>query len=195
MEVETTKTWKERIRVSFDDILYICLAVGLAIFIQAFIVRPFIVNGASMDPEFGTSDYLIIDEISYHLGHQYTRGDVVTFKAPPEPTKYYIKRIIGLPGETVKIYGTQVTIINKDHPEGIALSEPYITHPREDYMEVTVPANQYFVMGDNRAGSYDSRSWGTVPKENIRGVALLRLLPVTKFAIYPGSEKTYGKTN
>lgn len=190
MEFEPKKSWKDRIKARLEDLVYICIAVGLAIFIQAFIVRPFIVNGASMDPEFATSDYLIIDEISYHLGHEYARGDVVTFKAPPEPTKYYIKRIIGLPGETVKIEGTKVTIINKEHPKGFVLDESYVVHKGSDNLEVTVAPDHYFVMGDNRSGSYDSRAWGTVPKENIRGVALLRLLPIRKFAIFPG-EETY----
>lgn len=190
--MEPKKTWREKLRISFEDIIYICLAIGLAIGIQAFIIRPFIVNGASMDPEFKTSDYLIIDEISYHLGHQYARGDVVTFKAPPEPTKYYIKRIIGLPGETIKISGTKVTIFNKEHPDGFVLDESYVTHKGNDNLEVTIAPGHYFVMGDNRSGSYDSRAWGTVPKANIRGVALLRLLPLSKLAIFPG-EETYNK--
>ena len=189
---ETKKTWKEKLRISFEDIIYICVAIGLAIFIQAFIIRPFIVNGASMAPTFGTSDYLIIDEISYNLGHQYARGDVVTFKSPPEPKKYYIKRIIGLPGETVKISGSKVTIINKENPDGFVLDEPYITHQSNNNLEVTIEQGHYFVMGDNRSGSYDSRAWGTVPKANIRGVALLRLLPLSKLAIFPG-EETYNK--
>jgi signal peptidase I len=191
--MEIKRTWRERFHISFEDILYIGLAIGLAILIQSFIVRPFIVNGASMDPEFGTSDYLIIDEISYHLGHQYKRGDVITFKAPPEPEKYYIKRIIGLPGETIKITGAKVTIVNKQNPEGFVLDEPYIKHEKQDNLEIQIPLDHYFVMGDNRSGSYDSRAWGTVPKENIRGVALLRLLPLKKLAIFPGEEKTYTK--
>ena len=116
------------------------------------------------------------------------RGEVLVFKSPPEPKKYYIKRIIGLPGETVKIEGEQVTIINTTHPEGIILKEDYVLHPQPSTKTFTVPENQYFVMGDNRAGSYDSRSWGGVPKENIRGRALLRLLPLQHINVLPGNE-------
>ena len=174
-----------RLRNFIENILYIGAAILLAVIIQAFIVRPFIVSGSSMDPTIKNSQYLIIDEISYRI-HDPERGDVVVFKAPPEPTKYYIKRIIGVPGDTVEIKGTKVTITNKEHPEGFTLSEDFITHPHLDTIKISIPAGQYYVMGDNRDGSYDSRSWGTVPRENIRGRALLRLFPLTEINYLPG---------
>ncbi|HWC57999.1 MAG TPA: signal peptidase I [Candidatus Paceibacterota bacterium] len=168
----------------FENVLYVGAAIGLALLIQAFIARPFIVSGSSMDPSIKDHQYLIVDEISYRF-HEPQRGDVIVFKAPPEPTKYYIKRIIGLPGDTVSIHGTTVTITDAAHPEGFTLKENFITHPQDNDMTVKVPADSYFVMGDNRAGSYDSRSWGMLPKANIRGRALLRLFPLSTISYLP----------
>ncbi|HVY35667.1 MAG TPA: signal peptidase I [Candidatus Paceibacterota bacterium] len=176
-----------RFKQFLSNLLYILGAIALAAIIQAFIIRPFIVSGTSMDPNIKDKQYLIIDEVSYKF-HPPERGDVIVFKAPPEPTKYYIKRVIGLPGDTVKISGTAVTIIDKDHLKGLTLDEPYITHEHQDSMTVTVPPGKYFVMGDNRAASFDSRSWGMLPQENIRGRALLRLLPLSTIDYLPGKE-------
>ncbi len=170
-----------------ENVLYIIGAIVLAAIIQAFIIRPFIVSGNSMDPVIKNAQYLIIDEVTYHF-HGPQRGDVIVFKAPPEPTKYYIKRVIGLPGDTVKVQKGKVTIVNAAHPDGFALSEPYITHTSDDSGTYVVPQGSYFVMGDNRSGSYDSRSWGMLPDANIRGRALLRLIPVTDIGVLPGKE-------
>lgn len=176
---------KSKSRAFLENVLYIICAVVLAILVQKFLIRPFVVNGASMDPTLETGDYLIIDEVSYKL-REPERGDVVVFRAPPEPDKFFIKRIIGLPGETVSIKGQRVTIVNKEHPEGFTLSEPFISHPGNNDQTVKVPNDEYFVMGDNRAGSFDSRSWGTLPKSNLRGRALLRLLPIKQIDYLPG---------
>jgi signal peptidase I len=138
-----------------------------------------------MDPTLATGDYLLIDEVTYTL-REPERGDVVVFKAPPEPDKFFIKRIIGLPGDTVSIEGSIVTITNAKSPKGFILSEPFITHTSINQIVVKVPLDQYFVMGDNRAGSFDSRSWGTLPKEDLRGRALLRLLPLKEIDYLPG---------
>lgn len=173
-----------RLWVFIENVLYIGCAIGLALLIQAFVVRPFIVSGSSMDPNIKDGQYLIVDEISYKF-HEPQRGDIIVFKAPPEPTKYYIKRIIGLPGDTVSINGTAITITNAEHPNGFTLSENFITHPENDTMTVKVPAGSYFVMGDNRSGSYDSRAWGMLPAVNIRGRALLRLLPLSTIDYLP----------
>jgi signal peptidase I len=186
---DTTLVVKPRSRVAvfFENVLYILGAIGLAALIQAFVIRPFIVSGTSMDPNIKNKEYLMIDEVTYRI-HPPQRGDVVVFKAPPEPSKYYIKRVIGLPGDTVKIKAGVITIVNATHPDGFTLSEPYITHTQKDDVTRTVPEGQYFVMGDNRSGSYDSREWGFLPIENIRGRALLRLLPLTAIDYLPGHE-------
>lgn len=170
-----------------ENVLYIIGAIALAAIIQAFIIRPFIVSGMSMDPVIKNSQYLIIDEVTYHF-HGPERGDVIVFKAPPEPTKYYIKRVIGLPGDTVKVQKGVITIVNAAHPDGFTLSEPYLTHTSTDSGTYVVTPGNYFVMGDNRSGSYDSRSWGMLPDANIRGRALLRLIPVTDISVLPGKE-------
>lgn len=170
-----------------ENVLYIAAAVILAVLIQSFVIRPFIVSGASMDPKIENGQYLLIDEISYRM-HEPERGDVVVFRAPPEPSKYYIKRIIGLPGETVTIKDGIITIINTEHPDGFVLDEPYIVHTQNDTLTKKVPVGEYFVMGDNRSASYDSRGWGTLPKKEIRGRALLRLLPITTIDYLPGKE-------
>lgn len=168
-------------------------AIALAALIQAYVIRPFIVSGNSMDPVITDKEYLLIDELTYRFSEP-KRGDVIVFKAPPEPSKYYIKRIIALPGETVKLQGEKVTIINDAHPSGITLSEPFIVHTHKDSLTVKVPANEYFVLGDNRNGSYDSRAWGTLPLSDIRGRALLRLLPLSKIDYLPG-HVSYEKTD
>lgn len=167
-----------------ENILYIGCAIGLALLIQAFVVRPFIVSGSSMDPNIKNGQYLIVDEISYNF-HEPRRGDVIVFQAPPEPSKYYIKRIIGLPGDTVNIDGTTVTIKNKEYPDGFVLSEDYVTHTQNNHLNVKVPIGKFFVMGDNRKASYDSRAWGMLPEQNIRGRALLRLLPLSEIDYLP----------
>lgn len=176
---------KNRSKLFVENALYILVAVLLAMVVQRFVIRPFVVNGESMDPTFKTGDYLLIDEVTYRF-HEPERGDVVIFRAPPEPDKFFVKRIVGLPGDTVSIGGSVVTITNKEHPKGLILSESFITHPGLNSLSVTVPEGEYFVMGDNRAGSYDSRSWGTLPKSEIRGRALLRLLPIKEADYLPG---------
>lgn len=176
---------KSRLRLFLENVLYIASAVVLALIVQQFIIRPFVVNGASMDPTLKTGDYLLIDEITYKL-REPERGDVVVFRSPPEPTKFFIKRIIGLPGDTVSIEGSVVKITNAQNPKGFVLSEEFITHASVNSMTVNVPADEYFVMGDNRNGSFDSRSWGTLPKANLRGRALLRLLPLKEIDYLPG---------
>jgi signal peptidase I len=186
-ELPRTAPAPSRFRSFLLNLFYIGLAIGLALLIQAFIIRPFIVSGNSMDPVIKDREYLIIDEVSYRL-REPERGEVVVFRAPPEPTKFYIKRIIGLPGETVHIKDGVVTIINTAHPNGFTLDEPYLTHHFKDDVSATVPADTYFVMGDNRSESYDSRGWGPLPEQEIRGRALVRLLPLTRIDYLPGLE-------
>lgn len=183
--ISNEQSQKSRFKSFLENVLYIGIAIILALLVQKFIARPFVVNGESMDPTLTTGDYLIIDEVSYKF-REPQRGDVVVFRAPPEPTKFFVKRIIGLPGETVSISGSKIMIINKDHPEGVELKESFVTHKSNNQMIVKVPEGEYFVMGDNRAGSYDSRSWGTLPKANLRGRALLRLFPIKEADYLPG---------
>ncbi len=163
------------------------IAILIVIPIRMFIAQPFIVSGASMDDTFHSGEYLIIDQISYYF-NQPARGDVIVFRYPRDPSKFFIKRIIGVPGDTVTIEDARVKITNADHPEGFILEEPYIKSmlPAPSMTE-TLGEREYFVMGDNRDQSSDSRSWGVLQEERIVGRALVRLFPPGVVSYLPGS--------
>lgn len=169
-----------------EIIRFSIIALLIVIPVRMFVAQPFIVSGASMDTTFHTGEYLIVDQVTYHFETP-ERGDVVVFRYPKEPSKYYIKRIIGLPGDTITIDGSEVTIINEEYPTGLILNEPYIkSMERGSPQEDTLGEREYFVMGDNRDESSDSRSWGFVQEEQIIGRAFLRLFPPTRFDVLPG---------
>lgn len=168
------------------EILEIVVVAALAVFIvRTFLAQPFLVSGASMEPSFFNGDYLLIDEISYHL-REPERGEVAVFKYPRDPKIDYIKRIIGLPGEKVAIENGNVKIFNTGHPEGFVLNESYLPENLKTLGngEVSLGEKEYFVMGDNRNYSYDSRRWGAVPRGNMLGLVRLRLLPITQAKVY-----------
>lgn len=169
-----------------DFALLIFFAAIIVIPVRVFVAKPFIVSGSSMFPTFENSDYLIVDELSYHLGEP-ERFDVVIFKYPKDPSKFYIKRIIGLPNEEVVVRGNNVTIINEVYPEGLKLEQPFVENDGDNNLRVELGADEYFVMGDNRSASSDSRYWGPVKKDLLIGRAFIRLLPVGEMGILPGS--------
>jgi len=171
---------------AWETFRFLCIAIVIVVPIRLFIAQPFIVSGASMDPTFKDRQYLIVDELSYHLDDP-LRGDVAIFKYPKNPKQYFIKRVIGLPGETVVVNGQgQVFIKDIDGNITMTLSEPYVEHMKDDSVELKLGQNEYFMMGDNRSGSFDSRSWGAVDRELIVGKAFLRLFPLTEADILPG---------
>lgn len=137
-----------------------------------------------MFPTFKTGQYLIIDQLTYRLNEP-VRGDVVVFKYPDDPSKFFIKRIIALPNEKIRIDGTNVIITMTDGTE-MTLDEPYIELQRENQIEVSLKSDEYFVMGDNRLASLDSRVWGPLKKDLITGRAWLRLLPISEIDFLPG---------
>jgi len=155
--------------------------------IRFFIAQPFIVRGESMDPTFANGQYLIVDEVTYY-NNLPQRGDVVVFKYPKDESKYFIKRIIGLPGETVHITNGNVSISTESNPTEIKLNEPYIQDLSFENISQLVGDNEYFVMGDNRSNSLDSRIWGTLPKKNITGRVLVRLFPFQEIGLFPGKQ-------
>lgn len=165
------------------------IAVVIVIPFRMFIAQPFVVNGASMDPTFEDGEYLIVDQISYRFETP-ARGSVLIFKYPKNESKYFIKRVIGLPGETVKIKNGSVSIVNGENKEGFVLDEPYIAFPKSDSSEMTLDSDEYFVMGDNRLGSADSRYWGPVPKKDIVGRPLVRLFPLKTISLFPGDKES-----
>ena len=159
----------------------VIIAVVTVFFIRTVLIQPFLVSGASMEPNFSSGDYLLIDELSYRL-REPDRGEVVVFKYPNNPSVYYIKRIVGLPGEKVVIKGGDITVFNSEHLEGIKVNEEYLNPgiKTSGNSEVVLSNEQYFVLGDNRNYSYDSRSWGPLLKTDLIGLVRLRLLPITK---------------
>ena len=181
----------------------IIVAVLISLPIRYFVVEPFIVNGASMDPTFSTGQFLLVDRLSYRF-EKPSRGDVVVFQYPNNPDIYYIKRIIGLPGETISIKDGVVTITSSDSAAAssslvtssstiVTLTEPYIAteHLSHDNSKITLSPTQYFVMGDNRSQSSDSRVWGPLESHFITGRPLFRFLPPS---IFPGEYRTASST-
>jgi len=171
-------------RVEIWDITKVVITSILIVLpIRYFIVQPFIVRGASMEPNFENGDYLIIDEISYRFNKP-QRGDVIVFKYPNNPKQYYIKRIIGLPGEIIAISDEKIIIKNKENPEGFVLKEDYLSGiATNGNVSATLGFDEYYVLGDNRGASSDSRMWGSLKEEFIVGKALLRAFPFDKAEI------------
>lgn len=168
----------------WELVRFILIAVAIVLPIRLLVAQPFIVSGSSMVPTFENNQYLIVDQISYRF-HEPERGDVIVFRFPLDTSKFFIKRVIGLPNEKVVIESGKVAIFDADGNE-TDLNEPYLNNVSHDSMSVTLKADEYFVMGDNRNASSDSRSWGVLPRENIIGKALIRLLPVDTLELHPG---------
>ncbi len=169
----------------WELVRFILAALLIMIPIRMFVIQPFVVSGSSMFPTFEDRNYLIVDEISYKLGSP-DRYDVVIFRYPNDPKKFFIKRIIGLPNETVDIKKGVVTIKNSENPEGFELSQPYVKNASYDDAHAELKDKEYFVMGDNRSASSDSRYWGAVPQKLLVGKALVRLWPVSNIDMWPG---------
>ena len=168
------------------EFVKLAVIAGVTIFlVRYYLFKPFYVKGASMYPNFQESEYLIIDELTYRF-EEPKRGVVIVFKYPENPSEYFLKRIIGLPGETVKIKEGQVTIYNKEHPEGIVLDEPYLPKDLKTFGEKTtvLGSNQFFVLGDNRPNSHDSRGFGPVDRSLIVGRAIFRGWPFDRMTTF-----------
>jgi len=177
--------------------LYVVLLLGAVLFIRFFVAAPYIVSGSSMEPNFQDWNYLIVDKASYVFENP-ARGDVIVLDLPQETSRALIKRIVGLPGDTIEIMGSAptVTIINTEHPQGFTLQEPYIS--KENFggatdMKFTLGPDQYFVLGDNRKVSADSRLWGILPRSDIVGRVFLRLYPLAELGVFP-AEARYAST-
>jgi signal peptidase I len=178
----------------FFYFIFDLIKTGIVVFVLAFSLRyfaiqPFIVDGESMMPNYVNNEYLLAEKVSYLTGKP-ERGDVVIFRFPGNPSVNYIKRVIGLPGETVKIADNKVTIINSNNPDGMLLKEAYLASGtqtvagNEGVLEKTLSSEEYFVMGDNRAHSSDSREWGVLPRINIIGRSWLTIMPTSRFQIH-----------
>jgi len=174
----------------FSEMLrFALITLAIVLPIRFFVAEPFIVSGASMEPTFETGDYLIVDQLSYRFESP-KRGEVIIFRYPQNPSKYFIKRIVGLPGETVIIKDGAATIKNTEHPNGFIFNQSFLSFTDSSNGSYTLSNDDYFVMGDNRPASSDSRSWGALPKENIVGRAFVRLFPPSEIGIFPGNHAT-----
>jgi len=187
--MEPDKIEKRSFKESFFELVrFAVIALLVVIPVRLFVIEPFVVSGSSMFPTFNNADYLIIDKISYELGNPH-RDDVVVFRYPNDQTKFFIKRVIGLPNETVDIKGSVVTITSADKKNTFSLDEPYVKNTSNNDTHFELKSDEYFVMGDNRSASSDSRYWGAVKRNLFTGKVLLRLLPVNRINLSPGQYK------
>lgn len=162
------------------------VALSIFVVIYLFLIQPHEIKGGSMEPTFHNNEYILTDKISYRFKEP-QRGDVIIFKAPRNPDVDYIKRVIGLPKERIKILKGYVYI------NGEMLNEPYLVDKTialpgntiQEGVEITIPEGYYFVMGDNRPHSSDSREFGPIPNNLIIGHAILRYWPIGQMGIVP----------
>jgi signal peptidase I len=162
-----------------ETIKVVVISFAIIFPVRYYLIQPFIVRGDSMYPTFENREYLIVDEISYRF-NQPKRGDVVVFRYKHDPKQFFIKRVIGLPGEKVEIAGGKIKIYNEKNPNGIMVDESvYLSSSVLTLPDTTVVVEdgEYFVLGDNRDRSKDSRSFGAIKKESIVGKTWFRGWP------------------
>ena len=172
--------------ISILEVLEIAvIAVGAVFLIRNFLVQPFLVSGSSMSPSFESGDYLLIDEVTYRVRAP-ERGEVVVFRYPASPSTYFIKRIVGLPGERVTIGDGRVRVWSDAEPEGRVLNENYLSksYVTSGSEEFSLGEGEFLLLGDNRSYSFDSRSWGALSSESIVGLVRFRLWPLTALAAF-----------
>ena len=161
------------------------LAALVVVPLKLFVFQPFVVRGDSMEPNFHDGDYLIVDELSYRFRNP-ERGEVIVFHFPGDHSRQYIKRIIGLPGERVALEGGRITVSSSEEEEGSFVLHESSYLPKEGETggssSFALKKGEYFVLGDNRKFSSDSRAWGAVPQDQIIGRTLLRAFPFSAFA-------------
>jgi len=187
------ETKKGILHIVWEIAKTLIIAAVVVIFINTFIFQAYYVDGSSMNPDFINGDYLLVDKTKTSLKNitsffgdksnmQFTRGDVLVFRPPENMQIFYIKRVVGLPGERVTLKDGVLKIYNEKHPEGFVVDESYIdqnTKMEGEVDTVVLPGN-LFVVGDNRkpGGSYDSRFWGQLPQKNVIGTAFFRVIPL-----------------
>lgn len=173
----------ERLGAFFLDIIEVVVfAIAIFLFIYLLVMQPHKIKGDSMQPNYPNGEYLLTDKISYRFNEP-SRGDVIVFEAPGTNGDEYIKRIIGLPGEAVKVEAGKVYINGKLLEEKYLSPNLYTSSGAylSEGKEITVPQNNFIVFGDNRIASSDSRSWGLVSKDKIRGKAFFIYWPPQSF--------------
>ncbi len=180
-------TLTSRVLEVAGELLHIVI-ISLAIIVPVryFLIQPFYVKGASMEPNFHDHEYLIIDEIGYRF-REPARGEIVVFRYPNDPREYFIKRVIGLPGERVKVSNGKVTVYNEEYPDGKTLDErSYLGNvATSGEIDRRLGPGEYFVLGDNRGASLDSRIFGPVPRKDIVGRVWFRGWPLDRLKFFP----------
>lgn len=185
-EVKVVSNFRKNLKNFWDLIKFALIAFIIVIPIRMFIAQPFVVSGESMFPTFHDGEYLIVDELSYIIRTP-ERGEVIVFRYPGDPKRFFIKRIIGMPNEEIIINNNEIKIINTENKNGFILDEPYLKVNFDSSTSIKTKDNEYVVMGDNRNKSSDSRTWGTLPEKLIIGRAYVRLLPLKDISYLPGS--------
>lgn len=190
--IEETGTSEQRaigkIALFFLEAVKIAIVAGLTIvLVRYFLFKPFYVRGESMEPTFYEKEYLIVDELTYRF-RQPVRGEVVVFRSPTQQKEFYLKRIIGLPGERIKIEHGKVVIFNQDNPQGFLIEESYLEDTTAGATSIALGDDQYFVLGDNRDASYDSRRFGPIDETAIVGRAIFRGWPIPRMAVFGAPE-------
>ena len=182
IEPSPRQTRASAIRFFFELLQVLAISLVIIIPIRYFLIQPFYVRGASMEPNFFDHEYLIIDELSYRF-REPERGEIVVFKYPRDPSQYFIKRVIGLPGDTVEIADGKLKIYNKEHPNGVPLDETMYLDQDQTVPSktATLKDNEYFLLGDNRAASLDSRVFGPVDRSYIVGKVFVRGYPIDRW--------------
>ncbi|MBM3272141.1 signal peptidase I [Candidatus Kaiserbacteria bacterium] len=174
---------------AFAELVVIAVgALVIASLIRFFIAEPFVVSGPSMSPTLEPGDYLVIDRLSYRFA-AFERGDIIVFRYPLDVSSYFIKRIVGLPGETIEIGDGAISLVTEDGARKQLLEGPFPPQgKRHDRISsVTLGADEYFVVGDNRDASDDSRDWGPLRERYIVGRVRAQLLPLSDLSITPGA--------
>ncbi|HBK34902.1 MAG: Signal peptidase I [Candidatus Uhrbacteria bacterium GW2011_GWE2_40_58] len=168
----------------FLEVLQVVLiSCAIIIPIRYFLIQPFYVKGASMEPNFYDQEYLIIDELSYRF-REPMRGEIIVFRYPRDPSQFFIKRVIGLPGETIEITNGNVIIYNEENPNGVVLEEDYLVESTNGKKKVTLGEQEYYLLGDNRDESLDSRSFGVVDEQGIIGRVWIRGFPLSRIDLF-----------
>lgn len=172
--------------LSLREIIEVLLISLITVYaVRTFLAQPFLVSGASMEPNFVNGNYLIIDEVTYRF-REPERGEVIVFRYPGDHKTFYIKRIIALPGERFVLSRGVITIFNSTHTTGFNLDEQYLPDDLDTAgrLDVTLGPDEFFVLGDNRYYSYDSRSWGSLHRSDIVGIVRVRLFPFPQVKIF-----------
>lgn len=177
---------QEALAFVWEVLKVIIISLAIIVPLRYYLVQPFFVKGASMEPTFDDGNYILIDEITYRF-REPQRGDITVFRFPQDRSQFFIKRIVGMPEETVEIKNNTVIVYNEQNPRGLVLNENYLSSDQQTLgnFRIKLDPDEYFVLGDNRLRSSDSRIWGPVNRSLITGRVFFRAFPLKEFGSFP----------